>query len=122
MLFVVIGVKQGAWGSLSPPFQPEHSSSWAVPHSSGGGGGVPTMKKAWCHVELGWLQSLRARVKQRDEQCYLLQRALQQKDSQTEKIVTGQSPTVYSIQRSLNNILNVLHLPTHHRRLFTPLL
>lgn len=121
--------KQGAWGSLSPPFQPEHAS-WAVPPSTtssmgngSGGGVVPTMKKAWCHVELGWLQSLRAKLKQRDEQCYLLQRALQHKDSQTEKIVTGQSQTVIRIQRNLNNMLYFLHLPTHHRsRLLTPVL
>lgn len=80
---------------------------------------MPTMKKAWCHVELGWLQSLRAKLKQRDEQCYYLQRALQQKDAQTEKIVSGQSQTVLSIQK----YLNIIMLPTQHRRrLLTPLL
>ncbi|CAL8099962.1 unnamed protein product [Orchesella dallaii] len=79
-----MAIQPGAWGSLSPPFQQD--ASWAVPP------GAP-MKKAWCHVELGWLQSLRARLKQREEQCYLLQRALQQKDSQTEKILTGQTVT-----------------------------
>lgn len=45
-------------------------------------------KKAWCHVELGWLQALRAKLKQRDEQCYALQRTLHQKEVETEKLIT----------------------------------
>jgi hypothetical protein len=47
----------------------------------------PQGKKAWCHVELGWLQALRARLKQREDQCQVLQGAMQNQSRETERLV-----------------------------------
>lgn len=49
----------------------------------------PQSKKAWCHVELGWLQALRARLRQREDQVQSLQTTLHLKEKETERVIAG---------------------------------
>jgi len=74
---------QGGWGPLNNAYPQD---IWGPPIPSL----APQGKKAWCHVELGWLQALRAKLKQREDQCFALQRALQQKERDTEKLFSGE--------------------------------
>jgi hypothetical protein len=83
---------QGGWGPLNNSISYQQDI-WAPSPPP-----TPQGKKAWCHVELGWLQALRAKLKQREDQCFALQRALQQKERETEKIFSG-----IAISQILNN-------------------
>ncbi|OXA42644.1 ninein [Folsomia candida] len=74
------------WNNPSSQSYQQHpvfSDPW-TPHTQNGING----RKAWCHVELGWLQALRARLRQRENQCHALQRALKIKEIETDKVIT----------------------------------
>lgn len=86
-LFTCFSHFSQVWNNPSSQSYQQHpvfSDPW-TPHTQNGING----RKAWCHVELGWLQALRARLRQRENQCHALQRALKIKEIETDKVITG---------------------------------